>query len=477
MRICVLMRNRLIVWDSLSGRVIMNRLHTSALLLSVFLPAGLTAQSPPPAPVAKPLAFVAADIHPSPLSFFGNGFRPSPFTGDRFVVHQATPLNLITTAYRVEADAVTGGPPGLEFDHYDIVASTPPGTTEKDTAALLQTLLANRFKLVAESQMEPLPAFLLKAGSGAAKMKPAADASGDSGCRVAEPPPPPGTPFPTTITLKCTNMTMEQFGEQLQGFGAQSLNHPVVDATGMKGAWDFDFRFTWQPGAPDAITIFEAANRLGLKLEAGTAPRPAIAIVSMAEVPTANAAGIEKLLPPPPLPSFEVAVIRPSKNESKEAELYFHSANQVTLSGSERRLISLAWDISEKTIFDAPPFSDEKVWEITAKLPVPDTPLEPGRRPQIDFDQVRLMLQALLAERFSLKVFGDLGAIGEWLAISGNALLVRSDHHGIRQDESDHVLGVGEARTDSLPVLISPEVGECDTAWDLEGVLVLFGLR
>ena len=381
----------------------MDQRRIRAFLLFVLLPGSLAAQAPQPAAAAKPVAFVAADIHPSPLSWFGNYFHTAPFTGDRFVVHQATPLNLITTAYHVEDDAVTGGPPGLEFDHYDIVASTPPGTTEKDTAQMLQSLLADRFKLVAVSQTKPLPAFVLKAGSGAAKMKPAADATAESDCQLTDQPA-PGTPFPPTVTLKCSNMTMEQFADQLQGFGWQSLNHPVVDTTGMKGAWDFDFRFTWQRGAPDAITIFDSVSLLGLKLEASTVPRPSLAITSMADAPTPNVAGIEKLLPPPPPPSFEVAVVRPSKNESKEAQVQFRSVDQVTFSGSERRLISLAWDISEKTIFDAPPFSDEKVWDINAKLAAPDTPQVPGRRPGIDFDQVRLMLQSLMAERFGLKV-------------------------------------------------------------------------
>lgn len=374
-----------------------------AFLLSLLLPTALAAQTPQPAPAAKPMAFVAADIHPSPLSWFGSYFHTSPFTGDRFVVHQATPLDLITTAYHIEEDAVTGGPPGLEFDHYDIVASTLPGTTEKDTSAMLQTLLADRFKLAVKLETRPLPAFVLKAGTGPAKMKPEADTTGDPNCQVADPPP-QGTPFPPTVTLKCSNMTMEQFAGQLQDYGWQSLDHPVVDTTGMKGAWDFEFRFTWQPGAPDAITIFAAVNQLGLKLEPGTAPRPALAIVSMADAPTPNAAGIEKLLPTPPPPSFEVSVVRPSKNESKEPQMNYLSADQVTFSGSERRLISLAWDISEKTIFDAPPFSDDKVWEIEAKIPVPDTPLAPGRQPEIDFDKVRLMLQSLMAERFGLKV-------------------------------------------------------------------------
>jgi uncharacterized protein (TIGR03435 family) len=73
------------------------------------------------------------------------------------------------------------------------------------------------------------------------------------------------------------------------------------------------------------------------------------------------------------------------------------------MSGSERRLISLAWDISEKTIFEAPAYMDDKVWEISAKIPTPDTPQMPGTRPRIDFDQVRLMLRSLLFERFGLK--------------------------------------------------------------------------
>ena len=84
-------------------------------------------------------------------------------------------------------------PPGLEFDRYEVVAKTPPGATEKDTALMLQSLLADRFKLSVKLETKPLPAFVLKAGSGAAKMKPAADATGEPNCQVADPPP-PGTP-------------------------------------------------------------------------------------------------------------------------------------------------------------------------------------------------------------------------------------------------------------------------------------------
>lgn len=383
----------------------MHRIGIGALLLSTLLPADLAAQTPPPAPAAKPLAFVAADIHPSPFSYGANYFHEAPFTGDRFVVHQATPLDLITTAYHAQPDAVTGGPPGLEFDHYEIVAKAPPGTTPADTTRMLQSLLADRFQLIVATEQKPLPAFLLRVGKGAPKMKPAADPNAGSGCRYQppDPPPPPSAPLPPVILLKCSNMTMEQFAEALYDFGSAYLNHPVVDQTGLKGAWDFDFRFSYRKVAVDGITVFEAVDKLGLTLESGTAPRQAVVITSMADTPTPNPPDIDKLLPPPPLPSFEVAVIRPSKNESKEAQARLESFDQVMMSGSERRLISLAWDISEKTIFDAPAYTDDKVWEISAKLPPPDTPPVPGKGPQVDFDQVRLMLRSLLVERFGLK--------------------------------------------------------------------------
>jgi hypothetical protein len=45
----------------------------------------------------------------------------------------------------------------------------------------------------------------------------------------------------------------------------------------------------------------------------------------------------------------------------------------------------------------------------------------------------------------------DLGALGEGLAIAGDTLLVRVDHHRIRKDEPDYILGVGQTGADSLP--------------------------
>jgi uncharacterized protein (TIGR03435 family) len=95
-------------------------------------------------------------------------------------------------------------------------------------------------------------------------------------------------------------------------------------------------------------------------------------------------------------------VIRPSQDESKEVQ-WRVTGNQVTVRATELGLIANAWDISQKTVVGAPAFMDKQVWEVTAKLPAPDTPPAPGRPASFDIDQVRLMLRSLLAERFGLQ--------------------------------------------------------------------------
>jgi uncharacterized protein (TIGR03435 family) len=380
----------------------MHRIYIGALVLSVLLPASLAAQSSQSAAPAKPIAFEAADIHPSPFSFGGVYFHIAPFANDRIFLHQATPMDLIAFAWHVEPDAVTGGPPGLQLDRFDIIASTPPGATQDDTPRMTQSLLANRFNLAVTTEIKPLPAFLLIAGANP-PMKPAADPNGPSDCLYQPaPPPPPNTP-PSPDLFKCSNITMERFTAFLNDAGGNYVNHPVVDATALKGAWDFELRFSYRPAGPDAISLFRAVDKLGLKIEAGTAPRPAVSITRMSELPTPNAAGIEKLLPPPPPPSFEVAVVHPSKEESKDILSRFNG-NQLTITGTAARLTVMAWDVSMKTLVDAPPYMDKQVWEVSAKLPIPDTPPQPGQRTRLDYDQVRLMMRSLLAERFGLKM-------------------------------------------------------------------------
>src|SRR4051795_1575050 len=65
----------------------------------------------------------------------------------------------------------------------------------------------------------------------------------------------------------------------------------------------------------------------------------------------------------------------------------------------------------------------------------------------------------------------DLGAVGERLAVAGNAGPVGVDLHGIGDDQLDLFVGLTDG--DRLPVLVSPEVREREPARHLHGVLVL----
>jgi uncharacterized protein (TIGR03435 family) len=90
-----------------------------------------------------PPAFEIADIHDSAK-------RPFPFMqggtlrGDRYAVHDATMLDLISSAYGVDAEKVQGGPSWLEWDRFDINAKAPATTSPETVKLMLQSLLAER---------------------------------------------------------------------------------------------------------------------------------------------------------------------------------------------------------------------------------------------------------------------------------------------------------------------------------------------
>ena len=57
-------------------------------------------------------------------------------------------MNLITPAFGVRADQITG-PDWLTQERYDIVANIPEGATGEQFNVMLQTLLRERFNLLA----------------------------------------------------------------------------------------------------------------------------------------------------------------------------------------------------------------------------------------------------------------------------------------------------------------------------------------
>jgi uncharacterized protein (TIGR03435 family) len=222
--------------------------------------------------------------------------------------------SMIAIAWNLNTDIV--GPKWLDSARYNIIAKVPEAfapavTSLNDIAPMLQALFADRFKLKSHFEDRPVDAYTLVSVKPKVKK---ADPAARTGCKertgggmaIAGEGFLPGSPR----QLVCQNITMAQFADQLQVFAGPYVHYPVVDGTGLEGAWDFTLSFSPIPpgqlagsrgaipvGAPDATasdpvggtTLFGAVEKqLGLKLEIRKRLYPAFIIDHIEEKPTDN---------------------------------------------------------------------------------------------------------------------------------------------------------------------------------------------
>lgn len=106
----------------------------------------------------QPANFEVADVH---VSTTARGFAQN-FGGviraGRYINRDATMLQLITAAYDVPEDDISGGPGWVATDLFDVIAKVPDGTTPTTAKPMLQALLAQRFGLVVQNATRPCPA-------------------------------------------------------------------------------------------------------------------------------------------------------------------------------------------------------------------------------------------------------------------------------------------------------------------------------
>ena len=333
-------------------------------------------------------------------------------SGNRYVLKQATMVDLISTTYGVEAEKVLGGPNWLEFDRFDIIAKVPPGTPPATLKLMLQALLADRFKLLVHKDTKLMDAFVLMEGTGKPKLK-EADASGAPGCQTQTLPPEPGK-IPQ-ITATCHSVTMEAFAEKVRQMASGYLTSPAVDTTNIKGAWDFEIK--WTPrgfiAQDGAISIFDAIDKeLGLKLEFSKYPMPILVVDSVNEKPTDNPPGIKQTLPPLPA-EFEVAALKPSLPDTRPGGRGFQPGGRIDFTAIPlSTLIGAAWDFNVfagDEIAGAPKWVNSAKFDLVAKA-YSAGPTAAGSAasqsivPDIDIDDLRLMLRALLIDRLKMVV-------------------------------------------------------------------------
>jgi len=374
--------------------------------------------------------FEAADVHVSPprnLTFFQGGV----LRGDRYVLRQATMVDLIATAYGVDGSNVQGGPTWLETDRFDITGKVPAPTSPATINSMLQSLLRDRFKLVIHNGSKPMPAFVLTTGKGKLKLK-EAEGPGDADCKYQGQPPAPGTV--PSIAFACHHTNMEELTRNLHEWARDYLTDPVLDSTGLKGSWDFDIKWTpkmlLQEAGRDGISIFDSVDQqLGLKLERQTAPRPVLIVDSVNQKPTPNQPDLEKILPSQRPPQFDVATIKPATPGSQ-----VHggmSSGQINMQNTTlRSMIAFAWDLDptdDEVLVGAPKWIDVDRFDILAKMVSDPSGGTGGNAPRIDIEDLRPMEQALLEDRFKLKAHMEDRPVSAYTLIAVNPKLRKAD--------------------------------------------------
>jgi uncharacterized protein (TIGR03435 family) len=404
----------------------MRRAFAGIVFLAIFCPV-IFAQS-----AETPTAtFEIADVQKSP-------YRNFPFMsggalqGDRYVIRQATMVDLMVAAYGVEADNVLGGPAWLETARFDVVAKAPRTTSGETVKLMLQALLADRFKLVVHRDSKPVQAFVLTVGKGKPKLKDSEN-TGKTGCEPQQQKPTPGVI--QYIVVSCHNVTMDAFAEILHDFASGYLTSPVVDSTGLKGSYDFDFKWTGRgqlaAAGDDGISIFDAVDKqLGLRLDLGKAPMLVIVVDSANEKPTDNSPNVAQILPPAPPAEFDVAVIKPSAPDNTDLRARI-DGGQLSVQGATLKfLIDYAWDLNsndDEMLVGAPKWVDSDHYDIVAKAAIDSPTNGKASAPQFDYDELREMVQALLIDRFKLAAHIENRPVSAYTLVADKPKLTKGD--------------------------------------------------
>lgn len=267
----------------------------SAVLLAVSSSGVVQGQRPATEP--RP-AFEVASIKRNRSGTNGWSFGAEP--GGRWLMVNMPIATLIREAYPAQTWDLIGAPEWITSDAYDVTAKGEGNPTPEEIRLILQSLLAERFKLAVHYETQERPVFALVVGRSDGRTGPgllrsrldcdAVNAARRSGRQPEGPLPTNGAP-PCGMSLRAVDSEMLLFGGRPMSSLAERLRQPsgrvVVDKTGLTGNYEFTLRYTSQltPG-DDTPSVFTALEeQLGLKLVPDRAPLQVL-VVDHVERPT-----------------------------------------------------------------------------------------------------------------------------------------------------------------------------------------------
>ena len=185
-------------------------------------------------------------------------------------------ISILAEAYSVKFWQVSG-PDWLYDGVYDITASMPGNTTRDNAMLMLRTMLAERFGLKAHWDRKDMPTYALVVNKNGARLQ--ETAAGSKSSRVS---------LPGKFTAQGLSMTA------LATWLTNNSDRPVIDQTGLTGAYDVVLSWTSEFDDPSAMNgadrgLFAAVeSQLGLKLARSKTPLDVLAIDHVLRVPVEN---------------------------------------------------------------------------------------------------------------------------------------------------------------------------------------------
>jgi uncharacterized protein (TIGR03435 family) len=231
-----------------------------------------------PATAQQP-AFAVATIRPSAAQVQFEHDGKTDILPDTLRMRDVTLNTCIKLAYGVQ-DSQISGPGLLRSEHYDISAKTDAPVDRDQMKLMLQTLLADRFRLSFHRENRELKGFALIVVKGGPKFH---EATGDGETSRQN----------TATGTIAKSITMREFADFLSG----PVEAPIVDKTGLPGKYDFTLDFTsYLPPLDrptkidDFLGVMQAAleGELGLKLEPRKKETIEVLVVDHVEKPSEN---------------------------------------------------------------------------------------------------------------------------------------------------------------------------------------------
>lgn len=203
-------------------------------------------------------------------------------------------------------------------ERFDLDARAPATSTKDQMRLMMQSILADRFKLATHWESHDGPVYelvLAKEGKRGPQLHsyaedPPCAATSDAPNAASSAPPlklnvgefPPecfavaAQPNSSGVwTIGSRNLSMQQLGNDLSAIPGSNLDRPVVDRTGLSGNFDFLVQITVKrPGSPDTQaddsgpTFLEVlSDQLGLKLKPATGATAKL-VIDHIEEPSPN---------------------------------------------------------------------------------------------------------------------------------------------------------------------------------------------